>query len=504
MPSDNRQADDGLVEFSEYLRVLRRRWLLILLLLILGLAGGFAYSHWRPKSYTAEATVQVRPATVDIFTGGFDSNSINIETQQSVLDSSTVATAVRSALHSTQTPDDLRANLTVLAPGKGNTLTLDYTASTPKDAATYANAFANAYLKLRTQQAQAALDAVVKREADKLTGLEQKLAKVQSTLQTATPGTSAYVTASVNQNLLQQQINPIQTKLDDLNTLVVNPGSVIVSAQNPTTPAGLSTSILIAVGALIGLLLGLVLAFIRDRRDDRLRHVSDAGRLLSVPALGVLPRRRGASAAPTFPTGAPASRMSLGAVVARLVPLAERDEVRTILVSSPRSEDAAESTGIDIALALADSGMRVSLLTPNPHSLQPEWLPADGRLRVTDGEALRSGGHLLNPERVRIVLSELREYSDFVVVVGPPVLGSPDSLVLAERADGVLMVVDRRAHALDVQRACTTVTEVGGILLGAVLRGFTRSVAGPRVAPHSKPAGEPATAAQPVTSSSSS
>jgi hypothetical protein len=187
-----------------------------------------------------------------------------------------------------------------------------------------------------------------------------------------------------------------------------------------------------------------------------------------------------------------------------LVPLAERDEVRTILVSSPKSEDSAESAGIDMALALADSGMRVSLVTPNPDSLQPEWLPAEGRLRVTDGDALRSGGHLLNPERVRIVLSELREYSDFVVVVGPPVLGSPDSLVLAERADGVVVVVDRRAHAIDVQRACSAVTEVGGLLLGAVLRGFTRSVTGPRVSTPTKPAGEQPAAARPVPTSSSS
>jgi hypothetical protein len=187
-----------------------------------------------------------------------------------------------------------------------------------------------------------------------------------------------------------------------------------------------------------------------------------------------------------------------------LAPLAERDQVRTILVASPTSQSAAEATGIDIALALADSGMRVSLLTPNPGALQPEWLPADGRLRVTDGDALRSGGDLLNPERVRMVLSEMRDYSEFVVVVGPPVLDSPDSLVLAERADGVLIVVERRSRALDVQRACAAITDVGGLLLGSVLRGFTRSVAGPRVAAPAKATGQTAAPARPVTSSSSS
>jgi Mrp family chromosome partitioning ATPase len=186
-----------------------------------------------------------------------------------------------------------------------------------------------------------------------------------------------------------------------------------------------------------------------------------------------------------------------------MAPLAERDQVRTILVASATSEDAAQATGIDIALALANSGMRVSLVTPNPSALQPQWLPADGRLRVTDGEALRSGADLLNPERVRIVLSELRDYAEFVVVVGPPVLGSPDSLVLAERADGVLIVVERRARAMDVQRACAAITDVGGLLIGTILRGFSRSVTGPRVAAPAKSASETAAPA-PVTTSSSS
>jgi capsular polysaccharide biosynthesis protein len=501
--SDSKPADDGLVEFSEYVQVLRRRRALILVLLIIGLAAGFAYSKYRPKSYTADATVQVRPSTVDIVTGGWDSSSININTQQSVLASTTVASAVRSKMHSTKTPEQLLSDLKVQAPTKANTLALQYSASNAKDAADYANAFATSYLSIRQNQAQSALNTVVKREQDKLTGLQQKLAKVQNTVATSTPGTSQYNTATVNQNLLLQQINPIQTKLEDLNTLVVDPGSVIVSAQPPTSAAGLSRTVLIAVGGLIGLLLGIVLAFLRDRRDDRLRSVADAGRLLSMPIIGMLPRSRGAAGTPTFPTGHPATRLALGAVVARLVPLAEREQVRTILLTSPASADAAEAAGVDVALALADSGMRVCLVTANPARLQPEWLPADGRLRVTDSDALRSGGDLLNPDRVRMILAEMREYADFVVVVGPPVLGSPDSLVLAERADGVLVVVERRARAFEVQQACAAISDVGGLLLGTVLRGFTRSVAGPRVGTPATTAGE-AAAPAPVTSSSSS
>jgi Mrp family chromosome partitioning ATPase len=195
--------------------------------------------------------------------------------------------------------------------------------------------------------------------------------------------------------------------------------------------------------------------------------------------------------------------MALGAVVARLTPLAERDQVRTILVTSPTVEDVAEATAIDIALALTDSGMRVSLITARPASVQSGWLPSDGRLRVTDSAALRTGGDLLNPERVRMVFAELREYSDFVLVVGAPVLRSPDSLVLADRADGVLIAVDKRQRAINVQRACDAVSEVGGVLLGVVLRGFTRPVSGPAVSTQVGPIEEPAAQASPVTTPTS-
>src|SRR5439155_27377870 len=92
-------------------------------------------------------------------------------------------------------------------------------------------------------------------------------------------------------NALVVQISAVQLRLSDLATpAALDVGRLVAPAQFPSSPASPSYPKNIGLGIVIGVVLGLFVALIRERLDDHLRGPGDLQASAGVPVLGVVPK----------------------------------------------------------------------------------------------------------------------------------------------------------------------------------------------------------------------
>jgi hypothetical protein len=232
----------------------------------------------------------------------------------------------------------------------------------------------------------------------------------------ATPGTPESDRADAQVASIGNQLFPIREQLDSLNALVIDPGEVITAPVLPEGSEGLPAAVYIAAGALVGLLLGAVLAVVAEQRLGRIRNAQDLRTVVRVPAWLLEPPR--AQVDPADPV--------LDAVVARLP-----EEWHTLVVTDLGS---AGSAGVAERLAAVLNAYQVPVTTVSAHDL-----------------AKRS--------------SATRR----VAAVGDA--AGPEAAAAMSRSDGVVMVVERGARQADVVAASHAVDDSGRPLIAAVLIG---------------------------------
>jgi capsular exopolysaccharide synthesis family protein len=175
----------------------------------------------------------------------------------------------------------------------------------------------------------------------------------------------------------------------------------------------------------------------------------------------------------------------------------ETRDVRTIVVTSARAGEGKTTTAVNLAVCLAQQGMRILLIDadlrqPRVHEVlgierEPglaELFALHRRMAVemikptslrslhvlTCGQPIPNPPELLSGSRMEGILQWLSREYDRVIVDVPPVLGASEASALAARADGVLLVVcagetDRES----VREALYQLQIVGANVMGAVL-----------------------------------
>ena len=117
------------------------------------------------------------------------------------------------------------------------------------------------------------------------------------------------------------------------------------------------------MGVALAVLAGLATALLRFALSSKLRNERDLLAITEVPVLGVIPH---ASRADLRLDGRSAQRGPRGEAVRRLRAnlkfVAEPDWLNTILVSSAVSGEGTSSTARDLALSMAEAGVRVVLV----------------------------------------------------------------------------------------------------------------------------------------------
>jgi receptor protein-tyrosine kinase len=266
--------------------------------------------------------------------------------------------------------------------------------------------------------------------------------------------------------------------------------SVPAPATASSSPVKPSPLLNLVAGALLGLLAGVGLSWLRLRLDRGLHSSHEAEELLGVPVLAAIPvRRRYASDDPVLGEAFDVLRANL-AFISLDRPL------QVVTVSSFNPREGKSSTVEGLAFAAARAGMSVALVDADVRTRTlSQRLERDGTLGLTGvvlgayeldealvelapGVSLLPSGptppnppSLLGSDRARDVLRELRSRFDLVLVDSPPVAHLADAAILAADSDGVVVVarvgVTDRADLLELAASLrhSPTPIVGSVLL---------------------------------------
>jgi receptor protein-tyrosine kinase len=286
----------------------------------------------------------------------------------------------------------------------------------------------------------------------------------------------------------------------------------------------------LAFAGALGLAIGLVLAFLREGLDERIRSRADAEDWFEARVIGTLPKRL--RAGPNFARGHTDRTVgdALEVLRANVIFSQSRGEALALLITSPMPEDGKSLVAANLSIALATAGEDViaidaDLRRPSLHRNLGADGEADGLIdvlagrldvedalqriqltsfpSVTSGSRKRGGndgasppiatregsgrlrmlaagrsesrsaladpGTILTGERVDDLVRRLRAQADFLIFDGPP-LFLADAFPLAVQADSVLVVARQGWTTRDKARAArATLAGLGVERFGVVL-----------------------------------
>jgi receptor protein-tyrosine kinase len=254
----------------------------------------------------------------------------------------------------------------------------------------------------------------------------------------------------------------------------------------------------VAVGMVLGLFLGLGLAFARTALDNTIKNKEALDEITDVGLVGVIPFDKEVRNQPSIlfdARGHSAIAESFRRLRTNLQFLAVDNPPRVILVTSSVSSEGKSTTSLNIALALAEADNKVVLVDGDlRRPALNKYLNALGSVGfssvlsggATLSEVLQETGfanltflaagttppnpsELLGSLAAQKVLSELREQFDYVIVDSAPLLAVTDSAILATKTDGALLVCRLgQTKREQLGHAVGSLEDVGATLLGAI------------------------------------
>jgi receptor protein-tyrosine kinase len=268
-------------------------------------------------------------------------------------------------------------------------------------------------------------------------------------------------------------------------------------ASIPEQPVSPKTTRILLVGLAVGLLLGIVLAFVRDRLDNTVKNREVLEDVTGVGLVGSIPmdKDRRKEPAISFDSDNSAIAEAFRKLRTNLQFLAVDNPPRVIVVTSSVPNEGKSTTAINIALALAEGDHNVALVDGDLRRPRlDKYLNLIGRVgfsTVLAGRAsldevlqktrfpkltvLTSGAIPPNPSELlgsvaaQKVLAELRSRFDYVIVDASPLLAVTDAAILAADADGVLLLARfGQTKREQLAQAARNLRDVGASLLGAI------------------------------------
>jgi polysaccharide biosynthesis transport protein len=462
------QPGGDVVDLRDYLAVLRRRSLVIALLAVLGLGLAVGYSKLQTPIYTATAKVLISAPPGD--SSQNLNNVISVDTEAQVAKSAPIATRAAEELKSELIPTQLLKHVSVKSTANTFILEISYWDPSPTQAQLGANAFAKAYLGYKSDQAAAQI-------ADSQTSIENQMAdltleqqKQNAILENSLPGTTLHRNAQEALSQLSIRLAVLASQLSAIPQ-IVNPGQVILPAAEPKAPSSPKVPMNAAVGLFLGLVLGVVSAFLLDRMDDRIHQSSDLELYLDAPILAFVPhvkgrdRERVSQLIVHLDPRSPVAE-AYRTIRASVLNMAHKRDLKVLGITSPVQGEGKSMTSANIAAALGQTDKRVLVVSadirkPRIHeffgatneqglsevlegeiSFSEAVERTDGNIWVLAGGRFPSQpAELLQSPAMGELLASVRTQFDFVIVDCPPVLGLADCLAVLPLVDAVLLVV---------------------------------------------------------------
>jgi succinoglycan biosynthesis transport protein ExoP len=493
---DSEQAN---LSIEQVLGVLRRRapWVLFCVALVAGAV--FGLSKHQTKKYTATASLvfnnnqlSQQVAGLQAVSSGNNQQALQ-NTNLKLVQLGDMAEKTAGRLGQGLTKEKVDAELSVSAQGESNIVDVSATSTSPALAASIANTYSSVFVK-EQQNANHAY------YASALKLVEKQLKALTPKQKVSTAGLA------------------LEGRAQSLGTLAeLRNGNVEVAqaATVPTSPSSPKVAKNTILAAVLGLLLGLGLAFLLERLDRRIREPKDLEGIYGLPLLGVVPESAALSRSSRGKKNAgevlPASEAEAFHLIRAHLRYFNVDrELRTLMVASAAPGDGKTTVARHLAAAAARMGSRVLLLEADLRrptlAQQLDVSSASGVSDVLIGAATLSeatqlidldqasgdggGGRMLdvlvagaalppNPgeliesHAMETLLEQAKAKYDLVVIDTPPLTAVSDAFPLLRKVDGVIIVGRVGRNRRDVaQRLHETLTGAGAPLLGVVANGF--------------------------------
>jgi capsular exopolysaccharide synthesis family protein len=312
------------------------------------------------------------------------------------------------------------------------------------------------------------------------------------------------------------------------STMVAGTVGVIDPPEAPFVPYLPKPLLFLTLSGVMGLFLGVGLAFIAEHMDSSIKTTEDIERIVQLPSLGMVPLCVKGSAKLTV-SQSPGKVKGLLARLkncqSRTIPMDDLDtimvkhprsamaesirQLRTslmlsvsggppevIVVSSPHPREGKSTVTMNLAIALAQDGRRVVILDcdlrrPRLHQVfhlesapgLTSFLAGGGELEtiikatgvdnlflIPAGPTPPNPAELLNSQAYKNLLQELRGKFNNIIIDTPPTLGFADARVVAQQADGVLLVAKHQSTSREAGKlARHYMSQVNARMLGMVL-----------------------------------
>jgi succinoglycan biosynthesis transport protein ExoP len=320
--------------------------------------------------------------------------------------------------------------------------------------------------------------------------------------------------AQANEQLYQALLARVK-EANIAATMVPTNVAVIDPARLPSIPFKPKTRNL-ALAAVLGLTLGVGLAFWMEHLDDSIKSVEDLERSCNLPSLGMVPLlgskgwsylppglRRGQAFAEAEDRDlivskhprSPASEAIRHTHTVIMLPVSGRPPC-VIMVTSPNSSAGKTMIASNLALTFALGGHQTlaidcDLRGPRLHNIfqldpQPglsNYLTGTATLEeilrstsvtnlsvITAGACPPSPGNLLNTKEFKDLLAQLRQRFDHIIIDTPPILGFCEGLIISVLTDGVLLVTRQNStHKSAGRLAQQLLSQINAPLMGSLL-----------------------------------
>lgn len=305
--------------------------------------------------------------------------------------------------------------------------------------------------------------------------------------------------ASQIANATAEQLGSAIEKLETPKRRATPPVKVTLTqpALPPTSPSSPRTTVNLALGFLLGLGLGIAWAFLRHSLDRTVKLPRELEELTGAPTLGVVlfdssAKKRPLSALDTTSVLSEGYRMIRTNM--KFVDVDNPPKVITITSTSPG--EGKTTTACNLAITYAQAGYKVCLVEADlrrPRVVQT--LEIDGTVGLTNvlsgetslddatqewnrgllqvlppGPLPPNPSEILGSKNMIDVLAALKSKFDMVIIDTSPLLAVTDAAVLTGYADGAILVARHGEATRDhVEAGANALHSVKGNLLGTVL-----------------------------------
>jgi capsular exopolysaccharide synthesis family protein len=429
------------MELTDYIRILRKNWIIIVLAMLLGVGAAAGYSLTRTPVYEAQSTVFVSTqagGTIGEMQQGQSFTQSRVTTYTNLVSAPIVMNPVIAKLDLGVSANTLAGSVTASSPLNTTLITISVENADPLLAADVANALA------------ASLTAAVE-------NIE-------------TPNGS--------------DESPVRlTRVKD--------------AIPPLAPSSPNVTLNLVLGGLVGLAIGIGIAALRSILDTRIRTPQDLTIVTDAPLIGAIAFDPKAKDRPLIVHADPLSpRAESFRALRTNLQFLDMGARNSFVITSSIPSEGKSTTTINLAIALADAGKRVALLDADLRKPKvAEYLGIEGGAGLTDvligrakvGDVMHPWGdrtlyvlpagkippnpsELLGSSQMARLLEILERDFDVVLCDAPPLLPVTDAAILAKATSGALVVVSAgRTNRHQLSSAIDSLLTVGARVAGVVL-----------------------------------